>query len=168
MITQVSHWPYVEVPCFGISQGYEISSGSGVQKSTGFCIIDDNVGYNFSVNNLCQQISIQQLRWHRIMFLSCQEICRRWVWMVFGKGESWALCTHTSSFPPTSIFSLSLDLRVAALSESPSSPWSWAGLSLQGPAGSCWSLQVPGRCLKIWGQTFHIPHCRIDVPLYCI
>ena len=78
--------------------------------------------------------------------------------MVLGKGKSWALCTRTSSFPPTLIFSLSLNLRGAALSESPSSPWSWTGLLLQGPASSCWSLQVPGRCLKIWGGTFYIPH----------
>ena len=57
-----------------------------------------------------------------------------------GKGKAWALHAHTSSFPPTSIFSLSLSLRGEALSESPSSPWSWMGLSLQGPACTCWSV----------------------------
>ena len=64
----------------------------------------------------------------------------------FGKRKAWALCTHTSSFPPTLIFSFSLDLRGVGLSGSPLSLWSRTGLSLQEPAGSCWSLQVPGRC----------------------
>ena len=61
-----------------------------------------------------------------------------------GKGKAWALHAHTSSFPLTSIFFLSLDLRGVALSESPSSPWSWMGLLLQGPAWPCWFCRSPG------------------------
>ena len=74
------------------------------------------------------------------------------------KGETWALYTCTSSFPPTSIPFTSLDLRGMAPNESPSSLSIWTGLSLLGPASSCLSLQVPGRCLKIQDQTFHIPY----------
>ena len=58
--------------------------------------------------------------------------------------------------------------RGAALSESPLSPWSWMGLLFQGPVCPCWSLQVPGRCLKIQGCTFHTPHHRIVVRPCCI
>ena len=67
-----------------------------------------------------------------------------------GKGETWALCAHISSFPPTSISFTSLEL--------PSSWLIWTGLLLRGPASSCLSLQVPRRCLKIQGRTFHIVH----------
>ena len=143
MITQLSHQPYVKFPCLGISQSHEISSGSGVQKSTGFCIIDDNVGYSFSANNLCQQIAIQQSRWHSIMFLSCREICRGQVWMVLQKGERMGFMCPYLLLPTHFDFPLSLDSRGVALSESPSSLWSWTGLPLWGPAGPCWSLQVP-------------------------
>ena len=79
-----------------------------------------------------------------------------------GKGKAWVLCAHTSSFPPTSISSLSLDLRGAALSESPLSPWSWMALLLQGPACPCWSLQVSRRNFKIQG-TSHSSHHGINV-----
>ena len=103
---------------------------------------------------------------------SCFFLARRSVGdgfgLFLGKGKARALCTCTSSFPPTSIFSLSLNSRGAALSVSPLFPWSWTGLLLWASAGSCWSLQVPRRCLKIWGRTFHIPHCGINVPPYCI
>ena len=84
-----------------------------------------------------------------------------------GKGKAWALCACTSSFPPTSISFLSLNLRGAALSESPSSLWPWTSLSLWGPACPCWSLQVPRRHLKIWGHTFCTPHHRINGRPYC-
>ena len=80
-----------------------------------------------------------------------------------GKGKAWTLCAHVSSFPPTSTFSFSLDSRGVALSESPSSPWSWMGLSVLGPACPCWSFQVPRRHLKIQDCTSHTPHRRIDV-----
>ena len=81
-----------------------------------------------------------------------------------GKEETWALWTCISSFPPTSISFTLLNFRGAALSELPSSLSIWTGLSLWGPASSCLSLQVSGRCLKIQGQTFHIPHHGINVP----
>ena len=81
-----------------------------------------------------------------------------------GKGKAWALWARTSSFPPTLTFSSFLfNLRGAALSELPSSPWSWMGLLFRGSVCPCWSLQVPRRCLKIQGCTFHTPHCGIDV-----
>ena len=58
--------------------------------------------------------------------------------------------------PHPLLFSFLLfDLRGAALSELPLCPWSWTGLSFQEPVCPCWSLQVPGRCLKIQGHTFH-------------
>ena len=102
---------------------------------------------------------------------SCFLLAGRSVGEGFGwfleKGETWALCAHTSSFPPTLIPFTSLNLRGVAPNESPSSPLIWTGLSLWGPAGSCFSLQVPGRCLKIQGQTFHIPHHGINfLPCY--
>ena len=82
--------------------------------------------------------------------------------LTLGKGKTWALHARTSSFPPTLISFLSFDLRGAALSEAPLSPWSWMGLLLQGPACPCWSLQVPRRCLKIQGHTSCTPHHRIN------
>ena len=85
-----------------------------------------------------------------------------------GKGKAQALCAHTSSFPLTSISFLSFDLRGAALSESPLSPWSWMGLSCQGPVCPYWSLQVPRRHLKIQGHTSHTPCCKISVQPCCI
>ena len=86
MITQLYHWPYVKVPCLGISKGHEISGGSRVQKSTPFSIIDDNIGHGLSARNLCQWISIQQSMWNGIVVLPYWEICGRRVWMVLGKG----------------------------------------------------------------------------------
>ena len=80
-----------------------------------------------------------------------------------GKGKAWALWAHVSSFPPTLTFSFLLDSGEVAVSESPLSLWSWMGLLFWGHACPCWSLQVPGRCFKIQGHTFHTPHCRIDV-----
>ena len=79
-----------------------------------------------------------------------------------GKGKAWALWAQTSSFPPTSISFLSFDSRGVALSKSPSSLWSWLGLLFWGSACPCWSLQVPGKCLKIQGHSFHTPHLGID------
>ena len=99
---------------------------------------------------------------------SCFFLARRSVGDGFGrfleKGETLALCAHTSSFQPTLIPFILLNLRGVAPNESPLSLLIWTGLSLWGPAGSCLSLQIPGRCLKIQGQTFHISHHRIDVP----
>ena len=98
---------------------------------------------------------------------SCFSLARRSVGDGFGqylgKGRAWALWAQTYSFQPTSIFFISFGLRGAALSESPSSLQLWIGLSFQGPVCPCWSLQVPGRCSKIQGPTFHTPHHRIDV-----
>ena len=85
-----------------------------------------------------------------------------------GKGKAWALHAHASPFPPTLIFSFSLNSRGVALSESPLSPWSWTGLLLQGPACPCLSLQVPRRHLKIQGHISHTLHHGIDVQPYCI
>ena len=96
-------------------------------------------------------------------FLAGRSVGNGFGWFL-GKGETWALCTHTSFFPPTLIPFTSLNLRGVAPNESPSSPLIWTGLLLRGPAGSCLSLQVLRKCLKIQGQTFHIPHHRIDVP----
>ena len=79
-----------------------------------------------------------------------------------GKGKAWALWAQTSSFPPTLISFLWFDLRGVALSELPLSPWSWTGLLFWGPVCPCRSLQVPGRCLKIQGHSFHTPHHRTD------
>ena len=80
-----------------------------------------------------------------------------------GKGRAWALWARTSSFPPTSISFVLFSSRGVALSKSPMSLWSWMGLSFRGPFCPCWSLQVPGRCLKIQGCTFHTPHHGTDV-----
>ena len=80
-----------------------------------------------------------------------------------GKGQTQALCACISSFPPTLISFVSLTSRGLASSEPPSFQLIWTCLSLWGPASPCWSLQVPGRCLKIWGHTFCTPHCRINV-----
>ena len=98
---------------------------------------------------------------------SCFFLARRSVGDGFGqsleKGRVWALWAQTSSFPPTLISFVSFSLRGAALSEPPLSLWSWMGLLFQWPVCPCWSLQVPGRCLKIQGHTFHTLHHRIDV-----
>ena len=83
-------------------------------------------------------------------FLGGRSIGKGFGWFS-GKGKTWALCTHTSSFPPTLIPFTLHNLMGMAPNESPSSLSIWTGLSLQGPAGSCLSLQVPGRCLKIQG-----------------
>ena len=80
-----------------------------------------------------------------------------------GKGRAWAFWAQTSSFPPTLISFVSFGLRGVALSKLPSSPRSWTGFSFWGPVCPCWSLQFPGRCLKVQGHTFHTPHHRIDV-----
>ena len=57
---------------------------------------------------------------------SCFFLAGRSVGEGFGwflkRGETWALCACTSSFPPTSIPFTSLDFRGAAPNESPSSP----------------------------------------------
>ena len=90
-IAQLSHWPYVKVPCLGIRKGHEISSGSRVQKITGFSIINDNISHGLIADNLCQWISIQQSRWHSIMFLPCLEVCRGKVWTILGKGGNMGL-----------------------------------------------------------------------------
>ena len=163
-IAQLSHWPYVKVPCLGISKGHEISSGSGAQKSTGFSIINDNISHSLGANNLCQWISIQQSRWQSIMLLPCSEICRGRVWTVVGKGGNTGLIYPYLLLPTHFNFLYFTQFEGVALSDLPLSQSIWTGLSLWEPAGSCLSLQVPRRCLKIQGQTFHIPHHRIDVP----
>ena len=53
-----------------------------------------------------------------------------------GNGKAWALWAWTYSFPPSSISFVSFSSRGVALSELPSSLWSWMGLL----------FQVPGRC----------------------
>ena len=85
-----------------------------------------------------------------------------------GKGKAWVFWAQTSSFPPSSISFLSFDSRGEDLSKSPLSPWSWMGLLFWGPVCPCWSLQVPGRCLKIQGCTFHTPHHGIHSQPCCI
>ena len=97
-------------------------------------------------------------------FLAGRSIGEGFGWFL-GKGEKWALCTCTSSFPPTLIPVSLLDLRGVTPSESTSILLFLTGLSFQGPASSCVSLQVPRKCLKILDCTFQIPHHRIDVPL---
>ena len=79
--------------------------------------------------------------------------------MVLGKGGNTGLmCLHL-------LLTTHLNPCFFAPSESPLIPLVWTGLLFQGPAGSCLSLQVPGRCLKIPDHTFHILHHGINVLL---
>ena len=137
---------------------------SGIQKSTGFCIINDNISHGLSTM-ICANGSAFS---NQDGTASCFFLAGRSVGDGFGqflgKGGTQALCACISSFPPTSISFASLILRGLTPSEFPLFQLLWTGLSLWEPVSSCWSLQVPGRCLKIQGRTFHIPHHRIDVP----
>ena len=99
-------------------------------------------------------------------FLAGRSVGEGFGWF-FGKGEAWALCIHTSSFPLTSISFSSLNSR-GQLLVSHLHPCS---LGLAFASGACWILLIlagPRRDLKIQGQTFHIPHHRINIPPYYI
>ena len=126
--------------------------------------INDNISHSLSADDLCQWINIQQSKWHSIMFLPCWEICSRWVWMILGKGGNTGLLGLYLLLPTHFDFLCFTYFKGVTPSESPSFQSILTGLSLQVPAGTCWSLQVPMRCLKIQGQTFHIPHYGVNVP----
>ena len=168
MITQLSHWPYVKVPCLGISQVMRSVVALESRRAQAFA----------SSMTMSATVSVPIICANELAFssqggtASCFFLARRSVgdvfWMVFGKGESMGFMYLYLLFPTHLIFPVSLNSRGVALSKSPLSLWSWTGLLLWRPACSCWSFWVPRKCLKIQCQTFHIPHQEIDVPPYWI
>ena len=148
VIAQLYHWPYVKVPCLGISKGHEIVAleSKRAQASASSMITLAMV----SVLIICANGSAfsSQGGTASCFFLAGRSMGEGFG-LFIGKGETQASCTRIPSLPPTSISFALLNLRAVALNESPSSLLIWTGLSLWGPAGSCLSLQVLRRCLKI-------------------